>query len=521
MKNGKVIYSILISIVLAAYYLILGVYVHKNGYFNHEQLFDIEKGRIIFEGIGDRLKIIGLTSPLIPFYGMLPFIGFHGILLLAPTIASAMGTAVLFLIMSIGIGKRTDNQFLIIILLLVFLFHPGIIYMACSGKGIYAALIFFFLFFYNIFRFYISNTTFHISIASIFFVVLIFCDYRFIWLSLFFIPLVISIALQSLNLSEKQSIFRLSISFNNLSLRRKLINKTLAIYVIIFILPVICILCYKILNQTHANDFNYFNDNSYATWNVYVNYFEGNITPSLGNYSLKEISFLTSLRMVIYCPLILVGMFLFRRNSQYLLTVLMPFGFVEFLKIKYEDMFLTQEYHLIFVIMALLAITFNHEVINKSWLYKAIIILLVFAQIYTGYHYLNSSLIQSENDFVQVFVNKTSHVSTYDDYHDVADMINRLPEGATVLADDADAYGVVVFVHDMNKVVLPYQVEFLGAIENPKQYVDYVLIAGDSNPVAGFTQLNNKYKTFMQSHHNTYMDPVYISDNWTLYKIWK
>ena len=176
---------------------------------------------------------------------------------------------------------------------------------------------------------------------------------------------------------------------------------------------------------------------------------------------------------------------------------------------------------MIFVIMALLAITFNHEVINKSWLYKAIIILLVFAQIYTGYHYLNSSLIQSENDFVQVFVNKTSHVSTYDDYHDVADMINRLPEGATVLADDADAYGVVVFVHDMNKVVLPYQVEFLGAIENPKQYVDYVLIAGDSNPVAGFTQLNNKYKTFMQSHHNTYMDPVYISDNWTLYKIWK
>src|SRR6202012_4648742 len=85
---------------------------------------------------------------------------------------------------------------------------------------------------------------------------------------LFLIPLVLSISIQSLNLGEKESIFRMFMSFNNPALRRKLINKTFAIYIIIFILPLTSVIVFKMLNLTHANDLDYFIDSPYATWTV-------------------------------------------------------------------------------------------------------------------------------------------------------------------------------------------------------------------------------------------------------------
>ena len=360
MKKSNLIYLAFLSIVLAVYYLVLGINLHYKGYYNHESLFYIEKARIVFEGLGNRLKVIGLTSPILPFYGMMPFIFNYA---LAPVIASALGTALLFFLIAVCTQKTTKDPFFMFVLLALFVFHPGILYTACSGKSIYIILIFFFLFFYNIFRFYHSNTTFHISISSILLVALLFCDYKFIWMTLFFVPLIISIAIQSLNLAEKQSIFRLFLSFNNPSLRRKLVNKTFAIYIIIFILPIIAVMCYRILNQTHANDFNYFLDNPYSTWNVLITKLESSITPAIDNYRLPEVSFLTTIRIIIYCPLIVLAAFLLRQNIQYFLTLLIPLALVEFLKIEFPDVFLTQQYYLIFIFISFIALLFKSTVV--------------------------------------------------------------------------------------------------------------------------------------------------------------
>ncbi|EHQ26063.1 hypothetical protein [Mucilaginibacter paludis] len=517
MKKRRLLYLISIALLLAVYYLILGINMYRAGYHNHESLFYIEKARIIFEGSGDRLKIIGLTSPILPFYGVLPFIGIS--YTFAPIIASAIGTAILFLIMGVSIIKSSDDNYLTMLLLVLFLFHPGIIYTACSGKGIYFSLIFFFLFFYNMFRFYYSNTTFHISVASMLLVVLVFCDYRFIWLTLFFIPLIISIALQSLNLSEQQSIFRLSMSFNNPSLRRKLANKTFAMYVIIFILPIICIFCYKVLNQSHANDFNYFADSPYATWRVLVDKLESSITPVMDNYKVPEISFLTSVRVLMYCPLILLGIYLFRSNTQHLLTIMIPFGLLEFFKIKYDNSFLQMQYYLIFLILAFLTIMLKGHIISRKIIYKVLIFALVIVQIYTGYYFLKNSFVASEKNFILTLERNNPSEEGYEESKDVAGFINNLPRNSQVLMDDANAYPIVSYISDMHSVTLPYQPSFLSAIENPDKYVDYVLVATVQNPIGGYTQLNHKYKLLMARKNDFSMRIVYESDNWILYQL--
>jgi uncharacterized membrane protein YhaH (DUF805 family) len=91
--------------------------------------------------LGNRLKVMGLTSPILPFYATFIFNIFSTTL--APVLASAVGTAALFYIIATTVAKRLNDDGYIWLLLILFLFHPGIIYTAASGKSIYLILIFF------------------------------------------------------------------------------------------------------------------------------------------------------------------------------------------------------------------------------------------------------------------------------------------------------------------------------------------------------------------------------------------
>jgi len=488
------------------------------GYYSQETLFYVEKAKIVFEGLGDRLKVMGLTSPIFPFYATFIFtaISYN----LAPILASAIGSALLFNIMANTLMKRMNDDFYLLLLLVAFLLHPGIIYMASSGKSIYLQMIFFFLFYVNIFKFYDSNTTFHVSIASICLVVLVFCNYKFIWLTLFFIPLVLSISIQSLNLSEKESIFRLFSSFNNPSLRRKLINKTFALYIIIFILPLISVLIYKMLNLTHANDLNYFIDSPYATWSVLAEKLDYNVLLDTSiHHKLPEVSIVTSLRAVLFCPLIIIAVYLFSQKTYQVLTLFTPFAFIEFLRIKYDKVYLSHQYYLMFLILALLCVIFRAPMIKNQRTFKIILSVIMVIQLFTGWAYLDKSYIREEQTFINVLLHKEV-VTTQDNNIDLADYINGLPDKSHIIMDDAVAYPVAAFIDNVQGLILPYQNTFISAIENPAKYADYILVASDKNSKTDYTQLTSKYLQVLRNADNKiYMEKKYETDNWVLYKI--
>ena len=519
MKNQSK-YLLLITILLAVYYLLCGFYLNRLGYLSQEALFYIEKTKIILDGLGNRLKVMGLTAPILPFYASFVFSPFND--LFAPVIASALCTAILFYIMGSALLKRVKDLFYLFILLIIFIFHPGILYAACSGKSISLVLIFFFLFFYNLLKFYRSNTTFHVSIASICLVILIFCDYKFIWLTLFFIPLVLSITIRSLNLSEQESIFRLFISFNNPSLRRKLINKTFALYIILFILPLACILCYKLLNLTHAQDLNYFNESPYATWTVLADKLSFDQLSTGTAYHIPETSILISARIILFCPLILVAIYLFRSSTNQILTLLTPFAFVEFLHVKYDKVYLSYEYYMIFLILSMLCVLYKAQIVRNQGILKLIVCLITLIQLYTGYVFLQDSSIPEERAFTTIV--KEHGVDTQqDENRDLANYLNHLPQDSHVLVDDAIAYPVVAFTNDIHKLTLPYQEGvFLSAIEAPDKYDDYVLLATERNEVTGFTQLNNKYVPIIKNSNSALkLRRVFETSDWILYKVFE
>ncbi|RVU00461.1 hypothetical protein EOD41_13370 [Mucilaginibacter limnophilus] len=510
-------YIILITIVLAIYYLVSGIYLNRLGYFNSETLFYIEKARIIFDGVGNRLKVMGLTAPILPFYATFIFTSIDYVL--APVIASAIGTALLFNLMVNTLLRDSKDDFYLAILLAIFLFHPGMLYTAISGKGIYLILIFFYLFFLNLFKFYRSSTTFHISVASICLVILTFCEYKFIWLTLFFIPLVLSITINSLNLSERESIFRLFLSFNSPSLRRKLVNKTFALYMLIFILPVISVVCYKLLNLIHANDLNYFIESPYASWSVFVDNLNYNISTSTFSQKVPDMSVLLSAKILLYCPLILLALYLFKEHTYQILTILTPFALLEFLRVKYERSYLSHEFYLIFVILALLCIILKAQNFSNQKLFKIMLSSGVVIQLFTGYYALKHSQVEDERDFMSILL-KPEVSTQQDDNRDLANYINSLPDDSRVMIDDAIAYPIVAFIHNTKKLIMPYQEKYLTAVEAPRDAVDYMLVATTKNPVSGYTQLNPLYlETVKANDASVSLKRIYEDDHWMLYRI--
>src|ERR1700744_4824071 len=91
-------YLLLITILLAIYYLVSGIYLNHLGYFSQEAMFYIEKAHIVIDGVGNRLKVMGLTAPIIPFYTSFIFSAISQSL--APIIASSVCTAILFYMMA-------------------------------------------------------------------------------------------------------------------------------------------------------------------------------------------------------------------------------------------------------------------------------------------------------------------------------------------------------------------------------------------------------------------------------------
>jgi hypothetical protein len=521
MRISRSIYLLILTGILVIYYLVAAIYLNNLGYYNHESLFYIEKTLIVFDGTGARLKVMGLTSPMIPFMATFFFTWFS--YTLAPVLASAIGTGMLFYVIAGTLIKRRDDDFFMYLLLAIFLFHPGMLYAACSGKSTYLVLIFFFLFFLNLLKFYRSNTTFHVSIASICLVTLIFCDYKFVWLTLFFLPLVLAITIHSLNLGEQESIFRLFLSFNSPSLRRKLVNKTFALYIILFALPLVAILCYKLLNLTHASDLNYFAESPYATWNVLIDKLSFDQQSTNSNYQIPEVSLLLSARVLMFCPMILIAIYLFRESTYQILTLLTPFAFIEFLHLKYDKVYMTYQYYMIFLVLAFLCVMFKSRTVKNQKAFRILLAITVVVQLYSGWYFLKTSPIAEDRNFLSVLTNRTADKTQTDNF-DVASYINSLPDKAHVLLDDATAYGVVAFVEHqkIRTLTMPYQDNFLSGVESPDKAADYILIATAKNLVTGYTQLNNRYLvSIKRTMPQVIFKKVYETDNWIMYRIVK
>ncbi len=514
-----------LALALLMYYLIMSWIVHRTGYEHSENLFIAEKLKVLFESDENNLLTLGTTFPSLVFLSSLIFTPFG--YLFAPILASIAITTALFYIL-INDFKNTSKIPSVVyvpVITLLFFLHPGLIYAAVSGRGVAAILLCFYLVFRSLFRYYQTQTTFYLSMTSIYLSCLIFCDYNFLWLLLAFFPFIILVSLEGLKINKDQpAILQYFQSVNNLSQRRKLANRTVAIYIIVFLLPFGALFLFEVLNQTHAGNSTYFLTSQYANWHVIGNVPIGEIVSNgTGKNVTKQSQLLFQAYVLILNPLLILAFFYFKGKLYELLTLFAPFILISILIINLQYYF-TIEYYLIFLVLGLLGLSiYGGSKFNKkvTWFLVFTVALL---NVFTGIYYFKKTDDLEEEQFYSAVKNYKNWLGTknINEEFEIAAYISSIATPANkVLIDDASAFKVIAHLKNLDGVIMPLNKNFITLIENPIAGSKYMLIAKTNNILKTFTVLNTYNFKQMLIKEQFSPEIMFETEHWVVYRIFK
>lgn len=506
------------TILIAAYYSVLALNGQRLGFYTTEALFLSEKCQIIWQGDGDKVAVLGLTFPVVPFMLSLPFCAL--LPLAGPVIASSLGMALLFFLILDDQRRRTMPLLIQVGTALSFVAHPGLLFSATSGQGTYTVLLFGYLFFRSLLTYYQSNTTYHVSMASLFLLGLVFSEVDFIWLCLFLLPLILFISLQSLSLRGEDTVSRLGLAFNNISLRRKLISKSLALVMLLFMLPLVSLFIFSLLNSVYAGDSQYFVDNPYANASVLTNQlFRQQFANYTANLVQADTSVLMSIRLLLYAPLILLSLLSVRGRTYQLLTLLSPLLLVEFLHVKDPAVPVQAEFYQVFLVLGWAGLTVVP--VPRLRYVNGLAFTLLLVQIgVSGLRLLNSSY-PVERSFLRdvLVLNPSQQPGALDD-DKLIRFVRQLPETSRILTDDATAYPFIARTERVRSFLLAYQQSYLPAHDNPVPFVQYILAHNTaSNPPAQFSMTNTGYMDAIQRKMGKRLPLVMKSADWSIYAL--
>jgi hypothetical protein len=514
--------AIFVALLLLVYYIILSWMLHRTGYENSEAMFVAEKIKLLFEADENTLLTLGTTFPSLVFLSSALFTPFG--YTFAPLLASTALTTILFYFLSVDFEKsKLPRRVFLPMLLLLFVFHPGLIYSAISGRGVAAILIFFYLLFRSLFRYYQSQTSFYLSMASIYLSCLIFCDYNFIWLLLAFFPFIFLVSLEGLKISKDQPpILQYFETLNIRSQRRKLANRTIAIYVIVFLLPFGALYLFKTLNFYHAGDATYFLTSQYANWHVTGNESIGSLIASgVVNNVTEQTQIVFHVYILLLTPLLLLVFIIFKGTLYELFTLLAPFILVSILLLD-NQYYITIEYYLIFLVLALLGLCFYVGIKYKSKLIYPVLIAFTLMNIYTGIFYFQHSSDGEERAFFNSVREmrhwKSERVSS-EEYRLAAYISDITDETHKILMDDAAAYKIMAHLKSLKSVVMPVNNNFITIVENPKSGARFICVAKSSNKLKSFTVLNDYNIHQMEIRQEFHPILMFETPNWAIYKI--
>lgn len=514
---------IFLAIMLLAYYLLLAWVLHRTGYEHSESLFLAEKLRLLIQAKENTLLTVGTTFPSLVFMSSLLFAPFG--YPFAPILASAATTTLLFYLLLVDFSRSSiQRRFFIPMLCLLFVFHPGLIFSGVSGRGIAAVLLFFYLTFRSLFIYYKTQTTFSLSMASIYLTCLVFCNYHFIWLLLAFLPFIVLISLDGLKQAKAATpILQYYNSVNNRSQRRKLANRTVAIYIILFLLPIVALALFRMLNFLHAGDANYFLTSQYANWGITGKEIIGNIV-SNGNETMNTISqsqIVFQGYILLLTPLMIVVFALFKGKIYELLTLFAPFILISIILLENQS-YLTVEYYLVFLILALVGIYYYAGKKYTNHVVYPIIMLVALVNIYTGILYFKRSGDIEERNFFAAIRNasKWKGERAVTEEYRVASYISNLTNiNNKILIDDAAAYAIVAHLRTLDPVVLPVNRNFITVAENPASVVKYLCVAKEKNRLKSFTVLNDYNLKQLKLVQNITTTIMFETENWAVYRL--
>ncbi|MEN9598075.1 MAG: hypothetical protein RL596_386 [Bacteroidota bacterium] len=520
--KGKNQHIKIATLLLGTYYLIVAWLLYRSGYEHSERLFYAEKLKLLFEFKENTLLTLGTTFPTTVFLASVFFAPFG--YLFAPIAASIVMMCLLFFFMANDLSKTDLPQNTIrTCLLLLFLFNLEFVFAAASGRNVAAIMLFFYLMFRSLFYYYKNQTTYYLSLASIYLTCLVFTEINFIWMLLSFFPFVVLISIEGIKVSKTElPVFQYYQALNNRSLRRKLANRTLSLYLVLFLLPLGAVYLFRTLNNAHAGDPTYFLTSQYANWRVTGS---TSLTTVLdmakGANIAKQTQIVFHFFAAILSPIFIFSLLLFRGKLYELFTIITPLIFYSIILID-TKIYLTVEYFVILTVMAIVALSFYATADRIKWFTSPLLYIVTALTIYCGYYYFSETNDVEEQQFFVAASNTKNWFQprSQSELQRLAEYLNTIKSAERpVLIDDASAYGIVAYLPDLKGLVMPLQKNFVTVIENPTLTVQYMVVAKRNNRLHNFTVMNAYNLGIMKERLQIRPSRVFETENWIVYNI--
>lgn len=319
-----------------------------------ESLFYITKSLIVYDGYFPKLPTIGVTYPLIPFQIVLILYPIAGSM--APVVASVLGVTIVFrYLWHLGLKQEVHVLFYISIIILFFL-NPSLIYLATSGGSYYMLLLSTVVLLHHLLSYVETNSTYNIAMSGIFYTCLIFVDFVFIWLFLFFLPVILLITSKSIVIQsffEKEGVKAL---FRENQLQSFFIGKTISSAFMFTILPVATLLLYLFFNHLFTDHFFDFIDSAKYNYRV----IEYNSILNVAS-TQQEFFFLRSINdfiisIVLLVPTLFLLLFIAIREPLKLYILLLPAFIIFFDLLKENVPQVTSEFYQLLLIISIFGI---------------------------------------------------------------------------------------------------------------------------------------------------------------------
>jgi hypothetical protein len=514
----------ILTVFLIAYYVCISWLLKRHGFEHSSGLFYSEKLLLLFNAKENTILTLGFTFPTTVFLSALVFVPFG--YLYAPVASSLVMMAALFylIIDEFKTVSKFSWKLYLPLIFLFFILHPMFLFAAVTGRKNAVIALVAFLIFRSFFRYYKQPITYHISMASLYIGCFIFSNFEFIWVMLAFFPFIFLISLDGLLIARSESpLFQYYEALNNRSQRRKLANRTAALYLVIFLLPIMAVILFRSLNSQYAGSPTYFLDSQYASWRITGNQRISNVETVAGRDNfIYQTQIVLQGFILFLTPIFIAALVLFRGKLYELFTILAMLLYYSFLLLSYKYT-LTLGYYLLFIPIALVTICYygisKYSLNLSSWIFGVSGILTIVM----GFYFFN----HTDNEEEYIFAREMNTVyknfsgpRTYSESEQVAEYIKTIAsDEKKILIDDASAYTIVVHIGNLNGMILPHQKTFVTIVENPIRFVKYMLIAKQDNPTQNLTVLNEFNLIKFQTGKGLRTVLMYETKNWAIYQI--
>ncbi|PWS26346.1 hypothetical protein DHW03_16325 [Pedobacter yonginense] len=508
------------AVLLFLYYLAIALVVFSKGILSSECLFFLGKASLLQIPELDKIKIFGLTFPQVPFI-LTSFTALFKFRF-GPILVSILGTSILFYKVTTALKPRRFYSKLYYCILATFLLHPLFVFSAISGTSLYASLLFFYLFIYNLLKFLKTSATYNVFVASLYFSLLVFSCHKFIWLILLLVPIIFLFTVETLPIAKDSFFNKLIIIFNTVSLRRRFANKLLALNMVLFALPLGLMVIYRLLNEFYTGSSNYYLDHSFENLFPIFQFNDAKLSYFKQLYPIGfYLNHYTLLKTFIIAPLPFFYLYISRNVFLSVLIFGVLICLVEFLSIRYSESFVAIQFIAVFILTgwALLSAIGTY---NYSNFYSNALVVITVLQIMTGVFSFVSGTIADDKNYINALVSLCTPegYQQKDDDLVFAKFVSRLPTNEVLLADDDVAYRIFAMTESKCRVITQQSALFTDACTDPKQYVNYILIPQKGSVLEKYSKLNH-YSLLSVNARQVNLSEVLSNKDWVMFKVIK